>query len=83
MCNGVAARMTEMRTVALQTAEEQALRSAEEQAARVGAREIEQLTIRDALQQAGKDATHRKTASSGSAHSAGRYASMTRSPSRG
>lgn len=55
MRGGVTALMTEMRTVALRTAEEQALRSAEEQAARVGAREIEQLVVRDALQQAGKD----------------------------
>lgn len=67
MRGGVAALMTEMRTVALRTAEEQALRSAEEQAlrsaeeqaARVGAREIEQLVVRDALQQAGKDAAQK------------------------
>ena len=67
MRGGVTALMTEMRTVALRTAEEQALRSAEEQAlrsaeeqaARVGAREIEQLVVRDALQQAGKDAAQK------------------------
>ena len=51
MRGGVTVLMTEMRTVALRTAEEQA--------ARVGAREIEQLVLRDALQQAGKDAAQK------------------------
>ena len=67
MRGGVAALMTEMRSIALRAAEEQmvltaekhAIRTAEEQAARVGAREIEQMVVRDALQQASKDATQK------------------------
>ena len=67
MRGSMAALMTEMRSIALRTAEEQAVRNAEEQAARIGAeqaarlgtREVEQVVVRDALQQAGKDAAQK------------------------
>lgn len=67
MRGSMAALMTEMRSIALHTAEEQAVRNAEKQAARIGAeqaarlgtREVEQVVVRDALQQAGKDAAQK------------------------